>query len=153
MASTRLQGPLSATPSEDMVAVTGLTGAPGMIFFMAGRAPMCSPAALAVTPCRVAAETTGSGSPTPRSIDTITDFVSGSDHIDLGFIIPESQFHFIGAAAFSGHAGQGRYANGMFQLDINGDRIPDFAIASAGHMAAGDFDFIASGWWDYPIYL
>ena len=85
-----------------------------------------------------------------RSIDTITDFVSGSDHIDLGFIISESQFHFIGAAPFSGQAGQGRYANGMFQLDINGDTSVDFAIACAGHMAAGDFDFIASGWWDYP---
>jgi Ca2+-binding RTX toxin-like protein len=84
--------------------------------------------------------------------DTITDFVSGLDHIDLGFIIHAEDFHFIGSAGFSHHAGQGRYANGLFELDKNGDGVADFSIASVGPIVASDIDFIASGWWDYPVY-
>jgi Ca2+-binding RTX toxin-like protein len=85
---------------------------------------------------------------TDLSRDTITDFVSGTDNIDLGWLI-NTGFRFIGSAAFSGAAGQGRFANGLFQLDLNGDRLADLTIAISGQVAATDFSFCASGYWDY----
>ena len=89
-----------------------------------------------------------------ESRDVIKDFESGVDHIDLGYIIDEAAFDFIGGAAFSGQAGQGRFANGLFQLDSDGDGVADFSITMTGisQMQQSDFGFIASGWWDYPIY-
>ncbi len=85
-----------------------------------------------------------------QSRDTITDFASGTDVIDLGWFLGPSQFHFIGSAAFSGQAGQGRFSNDLFQLDLNGDRIADFSITIlGGQVHAGDFDFSAHGAWDY----
>jgi Ca2+-binding RTX toxin-like protein len=86
------------------------------------------------------------------SQDTITDFVSGVDKIDLGWwgaaMGGTSSFRFIGSAAFSHHNGQARYADGHFQLDMNGDGIADLTIAM-GAVHAGDFVFAAYGYWDY----
>ena len=85
---------------------------------------------------------------TDLSRDTITDFVSGTDIIDLGWLI-NTGFQFIGGAAFSGAAGQGRYADGLFQLDLNGDRSADLTLTILGQVAASDFSFAARGYWDY----
>jgi Ca2+-binding RTX toxin-like protein len=85
-----------------------------------------------------------------QSHDTITDFVSGIDEIELGWLMHASQFRFIGSAAFSGQPGQGRFSNGLFQLDLNGDRLADLSITIlGGQLQAGDFNFAAPGYWDY----
>lgn len=85
-----------------------------------------------------------------QSRDTITDFVSGTDIIDLGWHMSASQFRFIGGAAFSGLAGQGRFSNGLFELDLDGNRVADLSIIIlGGQVQAGDFDFSARGYWDY----
>jgi serralysin len=81
------------------------------------------------------------------SSDTISDFVSGTDKVDLGALIG-SQFHFIGGAGFHHQAGEGRYADGHFQLDLNGDGVADLTIAM-GAVHASDFVFAAYGAWDY----
>jgi Ca2+-binding RTX toxin-like protein len=89
---------------------------------------------------------------TDSSRDTITDFVSGTDKIDLGWWVTEmgnATFNFIGDAAFGHHAGEGRYSNGVFQLDADGDGHADLTINSAGEIGAGDFTFGAAGYWDY----
>ena len=84
-----------------------------------------------------------------QSRDTITDFASGIDKIDLGWFVG-TEFRFIGSAAFSGQAGQGRFSSSLFQLDLNGDRIADMSITIlGGTVRAGDFIFGASGAWDY----
>lgn len=87
-----------------------------------------------------------SESSTP-SFDTITDFVSGTDQIDLGNIDAKTDvsfdqaFTFIGAAVFSNTSGQLRYADGMVLGDTNGDGVADLKIAINGEPAlvAGDF--------------
>jgi Ca2+-binding RTX toxin-like protein len=89
---------------------------------------------------------------TDQSRDTITDFVSGTDKIDLGWWVTEmggATFHFIGGSGFTHHAGEGRYADGLFQLDANGDGLADLTIHIAGQVAAGDFTLSAVGYWDY----
>lgn len=86
-----------------------------------------------------------------HSRDTITDFVSGTDKIDLGWWAHEmggATFHFIGGAAFDHHAAEGRYANGQFQLDANGDGIADLTILMA-QVHASDIVIAAYGYWDY----
>lgn len=64
-----------------------------------------------------------------------------------------ASFRFIGSSAFSGQAGQGRLANGLFQLDLNGDRVADLTVAVSGTLVVSDFTFGGSnggGWmWDY----
>jgi Ca2+-binding RTX toxin-like protein len=87
---------------------------------------------------------------TDHSRDTITDFVSGTDKIDLGWWVTEMRgaFHFIGSAAFDHHAGAARYAGGAFQLDANGDGLADLTI-TMGAVHAGDFTFGGAGYWDY----
>jgi serralysin len=79
--------------------------------------------------------------------DRITDFVSGTDRIDLTGIDAISstggydQFRFIGAAAFSNAAGQLNYiynsSTGVTTLqgDTNGDGVADFAIDLTGNIA------------------
>lgn len=85
--------------------------------------------------------------------DVIYDFVSGTDKIDLGDLMAAASFRFIGSSAFSGQAGQGRLANGLFQLDLNGDRVADLTVAVSGTLVVSDFTFGGSnggGWmWDY----
>ena len=82
------------------------------------------------------------------SRDTITDFQHGVDKIDLGWWVG-SNFHFLGAGAFQHHAGDARYSNGVFQLDVNGDGQADLSIALTGTLTASDFVFAAYGYWDY----
>lgn len=82
------------------------------------------------------------------SRDTITDFQHGVDKIDLGWWVG-SNFHFLGAGAFQHHAGDARFSNGLFQLDVNGDGQADLSIALTGTLTASDFVFAAYGYWDY----
>jgi Ca2+-binding RTX toxin-like protein len=86
---------------------------------------------------------------TDLSRDRITDFTSGSDVIDLGWIASEADFEFIGGEAFSGAAGEGRFENGVFELDLDGDAQADFSISINGTVTATDFSFAALGYWDY----
>jgi len=89
---------------------------------------------------------------TDHSRDRIVDFTHGVDKIDLGWWVSEmggASFHFLGGRAFSHHAGEGRYANGLFELDANGDGIADLSIALTGMLTASDFTFGAIGYWDY----
>jgi Ca2+-binding RTX toxin-like protein len=80
--------------------------------------------------------------------DTITDFTSGEDQIDLSEIdaMPGvgDAFTFIGQAAFSGQAGQLRFAmiGGQAHIfgDIDGDSIADLhIIATTTTLVATDF--------------
>lgn len=72
----------------------------------------------------------------PGTRDAITDFVRGIDVIDLSAIdangiLPGSpDFTFLGAAAFTGMAGQLRYSStdGLLSGDLNGDGVADFTI-------------------------
>ena len=83
--------------------------------------------------------------------DTIRDFVSG-DKIDLHLIdanasLPGDQaFSFIGTNAFSGAAGQLRYAasggNTLISGDVNGDKVADFSILVSGAHAFSGSDFV-----------
>lgn len=81
--------------------------------------------------------------------DTITDFVSGTDKIDLAGIDANSgvagdqAFTFIGNAGFSNVAGQLRsYSNSTglhLAGDVNGDGVADFTIhLGSAAVAAGD---------------
>ena len=70
--------------------------------------------------------------------DTITDFVSGLDLIDL-FAIDASTlvagnqaFVYVAGAAFTGVAGELRLSNGLLSGDVNGDRIADFDLGLPG---------------------
>lgn len=84
---------------------------------------------------------------TSATRDVITDFQRGIDEIDLRAIDANSTrtgnqaFNFTGSEAFTGTAGQLRFANGLVSGDVNGDRIVDFTIAVNGvnALAAGDF--------------
>jgi Ca2+-binding RTX toxin-like protein len=78
--------------------------------------------------------------------DAITDFASGSDHISL-WMMQGRDFHFIGGSAFSGTAGEGRFADGQFQLDYDGDGASDMAIDIVGQLVRADI-YIPSIW-DY----
>lgn len=80
--------------------------------------------------------------------DTIFDFSRlEGDRIDLSRIdanngIAGNQaFQFIGASSFSGQAGELRFANGLLQVDVNGDRAADMAvnINNLASMIAADF--------------
>ena len=78
--------------------------------------------------------------------DLITDFLSGTDHIDLsGFDAINStgsydQFKFLATAAFDGAAGELNYfynsSTGVTtqQGDTNGDGVADFAIDLTGNI-------------------
>jgi Ca2+-binding RTX toxin-like protein len=88
--------------------------------------------------------------------DVILDFTQGSDKIDLSGIDAKSStstgdaFTFIGAAAFSGAAGQLRFqeyesSSGDYTIvqgDTNGDQVADFEIRLNGELPdlrASDF--------------
>jgi Ca2+-binding RTX toxin-like protein len=86
---------------------------------------------------------------TSTTRDVITDFELGVDDIDLSAIdaniragaIGNQAFKFIGGAAFTGVAGQLRFAAGFVSGDVNGDGKADFQIAVTGitSMAEGEF--------------
>ena len=90
--------------------------------------------------------------------DRISDFTRGLDRIDLTAIDAISAsgghdgFHFIGASAFDGAAGELGYfydsAHGVTVLvgDTNGDRVADFSIDMTGNIAisANDLDGAAA---------
>jgi serralysin len=69
--------------------------------------------------------------------DTITDFESGVDKIDLSAIDANASlaglqdFTFIGADAFTG-LGQVRFANGLLEANTTGDAGADFSITVQG---------------------
>lgn len=82
----------------------------------------------------------------PETGDRITDFTSGVDHLYLRYDLAED-FDWIGSAAFSGVAGQARFAGGLFQIDHNGDGVADFAVAITGTLVESDI-WLATPW-DY----
>lgn len=75
--------------------------------------------------------------------DLIADFTKGSDHIDLSAL---NASKFVGTAAFSGEAGQVRYASfdgaTIIELDSNGDRIADFQIELQAQVDLSFADFL-----------
>lgn len=80
--------------------------------------------------------------------DTIQDF-SHTEHdrvmlkaIDANATTAgDDAFNFIGASAFTMHAGELRFAGGLLQGDVNGDGVADFEVAVQGvaSLVASDF--------------
>jgi serralysin len=83
----------------------------------------------------------------PRARDSIADFVSGTDRIDLRSIdantkLPGNQaFSFIGGNAFTGKAGQLNLRDGVLSGDINGDHAADLQIRLAKVVLLKSTDF------------
>lgn len=84
--------------------------------------------------------------------DRITDFLSGTDRVDLAAIDADANvagnqaFSFIGSAAFGSVAGQLRVAyDGMdtwLEADTNGDGTADFQIVLSGSVVPVTADFV-----------
>lgn len=84
--------------------------------------------------------------------DTITDFVAGTDRLDVSGVDAkvnvrgEQAFAFIGTAAFSGAAGELRYevSGGVTHVygDYNGDRAADFQVDLTGALTLAASDFV-----------
>ncbi len=80
--------------------------------------------------------------------NSIQDFVRGEDFIDLRKIDADTThagnqtFHFQGRAAFSGDAGELRFAAGILSGDVDGDARADFQIEIAGIARLGDADIL-----------
>ncbi|WP_171944920.1 M10 family metallopeptidase C-terminal domain-containing protein [Bradyrhizobium ottawaense] len=99
---------------------------------------------------------TGDSSTVAGQHDRITDFVSGTDHIDLSGIDAIAStsgydpFRFIGSSAFDGSAGELDYSYNstlgvtVVQGDTNGDRIADFGIDLTGNVTLSLGDFIGA---------
>jgi len=87
---------------------------------------------------------------TGSAADTVTDFVSGSDLIDVsGWDTTtggNQAFSFIGSSAFSNTAGELRAdtvgSDTVVQGDINGDGVADFEIVLNGNPTLAGSDFI-----------
>jgi Ca2+-binding RTX toxin-like protein len=62
--------------------------------------------------------------------DVLLDFESGSDRIDLSRI--DTSLAWIGDAAFTGTAGELRFADGELSADLDGDQLADLLIRVAG---------------------
>lgn len=83
----------------------------------------------------------------PTLRDVISDFRAG-DRIDLSAIDARSDhagndaFHWIGARAFGGHAGELRHGHGLVSGDIDGDGTADFVIRVLGAAALAAHDFV-----------
>jgi Ca2+-binding RTX toxin-like protein len=84
--------------------------------------------------------------------DVITDFLAGTDHIDLTTLDARTNvsgnqaFTFVGGAAFSNVSGELRadYADPLHTMiygDVNGDGLADFAIELAGSISLSSSDF------------
>ncbi|WP_395679158.1 beta strand repeat-containing protein [Inquilinus sp.] len=92
-------------------------------------------------------------SPATANRDVVSDFsrVEG-DRIDLSRIdastavIGDQAFAFIGTSAFTGVAGQLRYAQSggitIVAGDVNGDKVSDFHVEISGTVALGAIDFV-----------
>ena len=92
--------------------------------------------------------------PKPSSRDTILDFTSGVDRIDLSVINDKLEasgkkpFHFIGEEEFTGQRGEliyidfGKYL--VVEGDRNGDAVADFAIKVFGASSLAAADFVLS---------
>jgi Ca2+-binding RTX toxin-like protein len=88
--------------------------------------------------------------------DRITDFIVGTDHIDLSGIdaiagtAGVDLFRFIATAAFDGTAGELDYSYNsalgvtIVQGDTNGDRVTDFAIDLVGNLTLSLSNFIGA---------
>ncbi len=84
--------------------------------------------------------------------DKITDFVAGTDKINLALIDANTSendnqaFTFIGTDKFSGVAGQLNFfstgGNTYVQDDVNGDKVKDFQIQLTGNIALTANDFV-----------
>lgn len=89
------------------------------------------------------------GESNARAYDTISDFsTKQKDRIDLSAIDANSvggksndAFVYIGSKAFSGTAGELRFAKGVLQADTNGDRSADLTVklADVSKLSAGSF--------------
>jgi serralysin len=83
----------------------------------------------------------------PTRRDTIMDFKSGEDHINLRNIDANTKaagnqaFTFIGKLGFTGAAGQLKFASGLLSGDVNGDKIADFQVNIVGLTALAKSDF------------
>jgi len=70
--------------------------------------------------------------------DVITDFLSGTDLMDLAavdantLLAGDQAFRYVGAAAFSGIAGELRLADQVLTADLNGDRLADVWLGLPG---------------------
>jgi Ca2+-binding RTX toxin-like protein len=82
------------------------------------------------------------------SKDTITDFQGTRDVIDLGAVDANSLvtgnqfFSYIAGAAFTGIAGQLRFASNILSGDTNGDSVGDFELAIAGVTSLTNRNFV-----------
>lgn len=89
---------------------------------------------------------------TGAAADTITDFASGTDIIDVSGwdantgVAGNQAFSFIGNSAFSSTAGELRYdtvgSDTVVQGDINGDGVADFELVLNGNPIPAGSDFI-----------
>ena len=81
--------------------------------------------------------------------DEIRDFSHGEgDKINLSGIDADTgstgnqAFHFIGSSAFSGTAGELRYAGGLVAGDVDGDGLADLELTMVGTPSLGAGDFL-----------
>ena len=81
-----------------------------------------------------------------KARDVVKGFRSDSDTIDLADIDAnvgrdgDQRFRFVGDEAFSGRAGDLRFANGVLRGDVDGDGVADFEIRlGQSAVEAGDF--------------
>jgi len=80
--------------------------------------------------------------------DVIRDFQHGVDHFDLAAIDASTRhagnqaFHFIGAKAFTGAAGEVAYKSGVVSVDVNGDRVSDLEVGIENRAGLTHHDFI-----------
>ncbi|MFC1455918.1 M10 family metallopeptidase C-terminal domain-containing protein [Microvirga arabica] len=83
----------------------------------------------------------------PRARDTIVDFVSGTDRIDLRTIDANTKssgnqaFSFIGGHAFTGKGGQLNLRDGVLSGDVNGDAVADLQIRLTKIVSLKSADF------------
>ena len=87
----------------------------------------------------------------PNAMDSIVDFVTGSDKIDLRDIDASSTqwfdqaFSFIGTSVFTGKQGELRYETSQghtfVYADVNGDKVADFQIDLTGSLTLKATDF------------
>lgn len=93
----------------------------------------------------------GDSGPSVETRDTITDFVPGTDLVDLRAIdanpwtLGDDDFIFLGHDYFTGSAGELRYSTGrtrsVVKIDLDGDRRPDMKIVltDVHHLDSHDF--------------